>query len=447
MNSEISRRTVLRGLGAAVALPMLEAMGPLGGLVARAAPAEKTAPKRLAFIFVPNGIHMPDWTPAEEGPGFTLPKILEPLAELRDDFSVLSELALDAGRPHGDGPGDHARAASTFLTGMHPRKTHGADIHVGVSVDQIAAKQIGNETRFRSLELGCERGAQAGNCDSGYSCAYSSNIAWSTPSAPVAKEVNPRLVFERLFFEDTAGAANPTKRIARRRSVLDFVLEDARGLEAKLGAKDRRKLDEYLTGIREVERRIARAGEPIKQVRGFDAPAGRPDDFGEYVRLMGDLIALAFQGDVTRICTFMIANAGSNRSYEMIGVSDGHHYLSHHEGKEEKQKKISKINRFHIEQLAYLLKKLKSVKEGESNLLDNSMIVYGSGLGDGNRHNHNNLPILLAGKGGGTIQAGRHFSYPRSTPLTNLYLSVLQRAGVKVAAVADSSGPLENLAG
>jgi hypothetical protein len=439
----ISRRTVLRGLGTAIALPMLDAMAPA---VMRAAVDEKrTSPVRMAFVYVPNGKHMPDWTPAVTGADFELPYILEPLAAVKQQLLVLSGLAQDHGRPHGDGPGDHARALSSFLTGAQARKTHGADIKVGVSVDQVAARKVGQRTRFPSLELGCDRGAQAGNCDSGYSCSYSTNISWRTETTPQAKEIDPKLVFERLFSVGSA-AEQRSRREKYKKSILDFALEDARDLEAKLGAKDRGKLDEYLTCVRELEKRIgAAAKEPDVPLPDYPQPGGIPKDYAQHIRLMYDLMALAFAADLTRVATFVVANEGSNRPYPFIDVPDGHHDLSHHGGNEEKQKKIREINHFHTTHLAYFLEKLKGTADGERSLLDQSMIMYGSGIGDGNAHNHDNLPILLAGSGGGTIASGRHVRYERETPLNNLFLSMLDRMESGVDGLGDSTGRLEML--
>jgi hypothetical protein len=439
----ISRRAVLRGLGTAVALPLLDAMAPSWLL---AADGKKNIPNRMAFVYVPNGKHMPDWTPKAVGADFELPYILEPLAGVKDKLLVLSGLAQDHGRPNGDGPGDHARALASFLTGQQARKTHGADIKVGVSVDQVAAAKAGQHTKFSSLELGCDRGAQAGNCDSGYSCSYSTNISWRTDTTPQAKEIDPKLAFERLFSIGAAGSAR-TKREKFNRSVLDFVLEDARDLQAKLGAKDQRKLDEYLSSVRELERRIDTAAHgPGQPLPNYPAPSGIPDDYAEHIRLMYDLLTLAFQGDLTRVATFVVANEGSNRAYPFIGVPDGHHDLSHHGGNEEKQKKIREINRFHTTQFAYFLDKLGKISEAEGTLLDNSMIVYGSGIGDGNAHNHDNLPILLAGRGRGTIASGRHVKTDKETPLNNLYLSLLDRMDSSVESLGDSTGRFDALA-
>ena len=446
----ISRRTILRGLGTSMALPWLEAMAPAVTKVASAAGPASAAPRRLAFFYVPNGVHMPDWTPAGGGPGLALPEILQPLAPFKDDLLVLTGLTQDGARAHGDGGGDHARSLASFLTGTHPLKTAGFGIKAGVSVDQHAAAQLGKATRFPSIELGIDRGAQSGNCDTGYSCAYSSNISWRSESTPMAKEINPQLVFERLFAgqlsNETAEAR--AKREKYRKSVLDFVLEDARQLRAKLGQVDRQKVDEYLSSVRELESRLSRVDEaPAVDLKGVRQPTGIPKDNREHIRLMFDVLALAFQTDSTRISTFVFANEGSTKSYKFLGVPEGHHDLSHHGKDADKQAKIKKINIYHVEQFAYFLEKLRSIREGEGNVLDHSMILYGSGISDGDRHNHDDLPILVAGKGGGTIKGGRHLVYPKNTPLNNLYLSMLDRLGLPTKSLGDSTGALPNLDG
>jgi hypothetical protein len=441
----ISRRSVLRGLGTAIALPWLEAMGTLTSWGA-APPRARKAPNRLAFLYVPNGKNMADWTPRKDGAGFDLPSILEPLKGVKDAILVLTGLTADKARPHGDGGGDHARALAAFLTGAQPRKTDGTDIRAGISVDQVAAARLGHRTRLASLEIGCEQGAMAGNCDSGYSCVYSSTMAWRSATQPLPKEVNPKLVFERLFGSGPDGAR--ARRDQKRKSVLDFVRADAGDLRGKLGGSDRRKLDEYFSSIRDIELRMERAAKlpPVKVPAG-KRPAGTPAKFQEHVRLMYDLLVLAFQADVTRVCTFVLANEGSNRPYPFAGVPEGHHDLSHHGNDPRKKAKIRAINRFHVQQLAYLLGKLKGIKEGDGTLLDHCMIAYGSGNSDGNAHNHDDLPILVAGKGCGTLKPGRHLRYKRETPLNNLWLSLLDRMDVKVASVGDSTGHLAGLNG
>lgn len=441
----ISRRTVLRGLGVAVSLPWLESMGPLTAW-ADAVPRSATAPNRMAFLYVPNGINMADWTPAAEGTDFDLPPTLQPLAAVRDRVLVLTGLTADKARPNGDGGGDHARALSAFLTGAQPRKTDGTDIRAGISVDQVAAARIGDQTWLPSLEIGCEAGSMAGNCDSGYSCVYSSTMSWRSATQPLPKEVNPKAVFERMF--STAPSAARAERDARRKSVLDFVREDSRDLASRLGASDRRKLDEYFSSLRDVEQRIAKSAQsPALPADGYPAPAGIPPEYEPHLRLMCDLIVLAFQADVTRVCTFVLANEGSNRSYKFIEVREGHHELSHHGNDPAKKDKLRQINTFHVRQLAYLLDKLRSIPEGDGTLLDHAMLAYGSGNSDGNAHNHNNLPILLAGGGCGTLQSGRHVRYPDETPLTNLWLAMLNRLSVEAAQLGDSTGVLPGLAG
>ncbi|HVA51011.1 MAG TPA: DUF1552 domain-containing protein [Pirellulales bacterium] len=454
-NWHISRRKALKGLGTALALPLLDSMLPetvfsRHARSLQAAEAAKSLPNRAAFLYVPNGMHMPDWAPTKVGADFDLPPILQVLSPLKSDFMVISGLAQDGGRSHGDGGGDHARAMASFLTGTHPKKTNGADIKAGVSADQMAAQKVGNQTRFASLELGCDAGANSGACDTGYSCAYSHNAAWKTESQPVAKEINPRLVFERLFTDGPPGETQEAKarRNRYRLSVLDFVLAEATDLKKRLGANDQRKLDEYLTTVRELETRISRSEQSGGAgPAGLAKPSGIPQDYAEHIRLMYDLMALAFQADLTRVATFVHADEGSNRSYALIGVSEGHHDLSHHAGDKEKQAKISKINQFHASHLAGFLKKLKQTPEGDGNLLDHAMIAYGSAIGDGNRHNHDDLPILLAGRGCGTLAPGRHLRYEKETPLNNLWLSMLDRLGAHVDRLGDGHGTLSELRG
>lgn len=441
----ISRRTVLRGLGVAVALPWLESMGPLTAWGETSGSA-RPAPNRMAFLYVPNGINMADWTPASEGPGYELTPTLQPLASVKDQLLVLTGLTADKARPNGDGGGDHARALGAFLTGAQPRKTAGTDIRAGISADQVAAARIGDQTWLPSLEIGCEAGAMAGNCDSGYSCVYSSTMSWRSATQPLPKEVNPKAVFERLF--STTPNAARAERDARRKSVLDFVREDSQDLAGQLSAADRRKLDEYFSTIRDIEQRISRSAKaPTLPAPGYQAPVGMPKQYEEHLRLMCDLIVLAFQADVTRVCTFVLANEGSNRSYPFIEVPEGHHELSHHSNDQAKKHKLHRINTFHVRQLAYLLEKLRSVREGDGTLLDHAMIAYGSGNSDGNRHNHDDLPILLAGSGCGTLKSGRHIRYPNETPLTNLWLAMLNRMSVETAQLGDSTGVLQGLAG
>jgi hypothetical protein len=436
----IDRRTVLKGFGATLALPFLETMMP-SGVFAASVPK---IPIRTAFIFVPNGVNMEHWVPT----GTEYPSALKPLESLKNYINVMSGLTQKNAFALGDGAGDHARSASAWLTGCHPKKTSGANIKAGISIDQILAKEFGDKTRFGSLELGCERGGLAGDCDSGYSCAYSNSVSWRTESTPVAKEVNPRLVFERLFQSEDINETSQSRseRLAENKSILDFVLEDAKLLNKKLGTTDRMKLDEYMTGIREIERRISfvenqSKSNNIQQFSNIDIPS----DYGEHIRLMGDLMVLAFQTDTTRISTFMFANEGSNRSYKSIGVSDGHHEMSHHQRNPEKLEALRKINTFHTTQLAYILNKMHSVKEGDKTLLENSMVLYGAGICDGDRHNHDDLPLLLAGKAGGKISSGKHLKFTNGTPMSNLFLSMADKLGVPQENIGDSTGKLDQL--
>jgi Protein of unknown function (DUF1552) len=440
----IDRRTMLKGFGAAVSLPWLEAF-------VSAAPAGSAAakpPLRAAFMYVPNGMHMADWTPKAEGLLGELPAILEPLKAFKNDFNILSGLALDKARANGDGPGDHARAQAAFLTGRQPRKTNGADIRAGQSADSYIAAHIGDNTKFDSLEIGIEPGRQAGNCDSGYSCAYQSNFSWRSETVPNAKEIDPKLVFDRLFGNGSTKetAHSREQRDKSNKSILDFVNEEAKSLTGNLGSADQRKMEEYLTAVRELEQRIQRAAEVKSASTTFKpagpAPGGIPKDVEQHLRIMSDMMILAFQADLTRVITFPFANDGSNRNYNNVGVPDGHHDLSHHGNDAAKQAKIKKINTFHATQLAYVLGKLKSVKEGDKTLLDQVMLVYGSGIGDGNRHNHDDLPILLAGHGGGSLKTGRHLKFAFNTPLMNLYLAMFKRLGCPAKEFGDSTGVL-----
>ncbi|MGB8169085.1 MAG: DUF1552 domain-containing protein [Chthoniobacteraceae bacterium] len=449
-NLTIPRRTFLRGLGAAIALPMLDAMLPARALAA----AAKKSPTRMAFLFVPNGAHMPDWIPMAEGADFDLPYILQPLQPHKNELLVLSGLAQDKGRSNADGGGDHARSAGSWLTCSQPLKSEGSQIRVGISADQVAAQVAGKETRFASLELGLEPGRQGGKCDTGYSCAYSNNISWRNENTPMTREINPRLVFERLFSNELPKELGESakRRAIYKKSILDFVLEDAKSLSAKVGGHDKQKLDEYLHSIREIELRVQQAETMVASANtsvaaGYEVPESIPESYEEHARLMCDMMVLAFQSDTTRVCTFMLANEGSNRSYRNVGVSDGHHSLSHHQGDHAKQMKIREINRFHMQQFAYILNRLRSIPEGDGTLLDHSMLVYGGGLADGDRHQHDDLPLLMAGRGGGTILPGRHIRYAAETPMANLLVSMLDRMGARVDSFGDSTGALRGLEG
>jgi hypothetical protein len=447
LRNSLNRRTALRGIGTAIALPLLDAMLPRS-----AAATDKAGPLRLAFLYVPNGKHMPLWTPDKVGAAYDLKPTMQPLAAHQNSINVLSGLTLDGARDHGDGGGDHARSAAAFLTGAHPRKTNGADIQNGISIDQLIAQKIGEQTRFASLELGIEGSAQSGDCDSGYSCAYSSNLAWRNATSPIGKERDPAAVFDRLFAsgDDKSDKKVSQQRRSHRQSVLDFALSDAKKLHGELGAADRRKLDEYLFAIRDIENRLVRS-EKLQVgedgVPNFQRPAGVPRELDAHCQQMLDLLALAFQTDSTRIATFMFANEGNNRGYPELGAPEGHHDLSHHGKSEEKQAKIAKINLYYVKKLAYFLDSLKSIREGAGNVLDNSLIVYGSGISDGDRHNHDDLPILLAGSGGGRVKSGRHIKFAAETPLCNFYAWTQQQFGIQEDKFGDSKGVLKGLEG
>jgi hypothetical protein len=438
----LPRRTFLRGLGAAIALPMLDAMLPA---LARAATTK--SPVRLAFTYVPNGVTLADWRPEGSGGSFAFTRILKPLEPFREDLVVVSGLAHRNGNELGDGPGDHARAAASYLTGVHPRKTAGADIKNGISIDQVIADQLAAETRFRSIEVGCDDSRTVGNCDSGYSCAYTNSISWRSETTPMPPETNPRLVFERMFGADAGlDPATRARRLRSRRSILDLVHERTRSLVGDLGTSDRRKIDEYLNSIRDVERQIHRAEQ---DQRDFDPqiekPSGIPIDYEAYVKLMFDMQVLAFQADLTRISTMMMGREGSLRTYPEIGVPDPHHPLTHHGGKADWVEKVTKINEYHTALFATFIAKMKAIPDGDGTLLDHSMIVYGSGLADGNRHTHEDLPVLLLGRGGG-FGMGRHISYAQDTPMTNLFLTLADRMGVQPESIGDSTGHVEHLA-
>ena len=442
----LHRRTFLRGLGAAVALPMLDAMRP--ALASPANTAATKAPLRLAFTYIPNGVTMKDWRPTITGADFAMSPILKPLENFREDLLVLSGLDHQNADALGDGGGDHARAGACFLTGVHPKKTAGADIRAGISVDQIAAKNLGSATRLASLELGCEDSRTVGSCDSGYSCAYTNSISWRGPQTPMPPETNPRIVFERLFGDDDFSATPEARarRAAQRKSILDVVNNRTQRLVQDLGPADRRKLDEYLTGVRELEQRIQLAEKDQRKFTpDMEKPAGVPVAFADYIKMMFDLQVLAFQADVTRVSTLLFGREASVRTYNEIGVPDPHHPLSHHRNLPDMIEKITKINTYHVSLFAYFLEKLKATKEGDSSLLDHSMIVYGGAICDGNSHSHKDLPVLLAGRGDGRLKTGRHIQYEKGTPMTNLYLSLLERMNVPTERLGDSTGQLQHL--
>ena len=436
----IPRRAILRGIGTAVALPFLDAMTP-----AFAGPAAK-APVRMAFVYVPNGIDMRNWTPDYEGKLEALPRILKPLEPHKEDILLLGNLTHNTGRALLDGAGDHGRCCGSYLTGVHVKKSL-SDIQNGVSMDQLVARQMGGATRFPSLEIGLEDARQSGDCDSGYSCAYTNNLAWASDTQPLPPILDPRSLFERLFGDGVALSPEARLRQAKyRRSILDFVTEDTRKLQGGLGPTDKRKLDEYLSSIREVERQIERAEKDNAQIDPhMEKPYGVPADFAEHFKLMTDMVTIAFQADLTRVLTFLVTHEGTSRAYREIGISDGHHPLTHHRNQEDLMEKVAQINCYHMQQFAQWIEKLKSVREGDRTLLDNSMIVYGAGLSDGNRHLHEDLPTLIAGRAGGSIKSGRRVVYRRETPMCNLFLTMMDRMGTRMEHFGDATGKLEGL--
>jgi hypothetical protein len=437
----LSRRTFLRGAGAMIGLPFLDAMVPALGWAQGAA---RPRPLRLSFVYVPNGVVMPNWEPTTTGRDFAFTPILKPLEGFRDHTLVLS--GLTANNAIATGGGDHARASAGFLTGAQARKTGGADFQVGISADQVAAQAIGNQTRLPSLELGLDDNRTVGHCDSGFTCAYTNSISWRTATTPLPPVTNPRLVFDRLFgnINLNLDAATAARRARYRQSILDGAIDETQRLTASVGPEDRRKLEEYLTFIRETERRIQRLDEEGPATRpATDRPAGTPVDFVEHAKLIFDLQHLAFQADLTRVATLMIGREASIRTYEHIGVTEPHHPLSHHLGRPEALAKLTRINIHHMELFAGFLDKLRSTNDGDGTLLDHSMIVYGCGIADSDRHNHDGLPIVVAGKGIGAQRTGRHVNFQRNTPLSNLYLTLLERMNVRPERLGDSTGLLE----
>ena len=440
----LPRRTFLRGMGATLALPLLEGMVPA---FARAQDVVKS-PTRLSFIYVPNGIVMERWTPAGAGAGFEMTPILAPLAPFRDNMLVLSGLVANGARAlAGEGAGEHARASATFLSGIHPKKTEGTDLQAGITVDQIVAQRVGRQTQLASLEVALDSTEVVGTCDTGYSCAYSNTLCWRSDTTPIPMESQPRAVFERLFGDDdSTDPAERLARIQRRRSILDSLVEDAARLSRVLDASDRAKLNEYLDAIRDVERRIQVAEQQSsRELPLFERPTGIPAKFTDHCKLMMDLQVLAYQTDTTRVITFMIGREQNTRVYDELGFSDGFHPLSHHQNDPVKIAKVIQINTLHTRMLAYFLEKLRSTPDGDGSLLDHSMVVYGSAISDGNLHLHDNLPVLVAGGGSGQLKGGRHIRYPNETPTTNLYLTLLDKLGMPLEKFGDSTGRLDLL--
>jgi hypothetical protein len=445
----LSRRTFLRGVGAAVGLPALESMTPLMAATGQGIGVNaKGAPLRMAYMTIPNGVNVDHWRPQGTGESYKLGKSMAPLEGFKKDFQVFTGFAHQHATAGPDGAGDHARSTATFLTGQRAKKTAGSDIRIGVSVDQVAAREAEKYTRLPSLELTCDGVRTSGHCDSGYSCAYQFNLSWRSETQPMTPESSPRQAFERLF---GAGAGKDraqglAQRLSSQKSILDFISDDAKVMHKHLGRNDQQKLDQYLTGVREIERRVEKS-ESLGAVIDPGVPApGEPRTYDEHIRLMMDMMVLAFQTDSTRISTFLLAHDGSNRSFKEIGVSSGHHNLSHHKGNAENLEQIQKIDQFYITQLAYFLKRMKETEDVDGNsLLHNSMIVYGSGISDGNRHNHNDLPVIVAGGGGGAFNPGRHVDLGEEVPLSNLYVRMLNEFGVPTKSFGDSTGTLKKI--
>lgn len=448
-----NRRSFLRGLGACVALPALETLLP-GRLAAagvdpsaRLATTATGAPLRFGVVYFPNGAIQPNWWPKGEKTDFELGPTMAPLQAVKNRIQVLGGMDQVNATPGPDGAGDHARASGTFLTGVRVKKTAGADIHAGISIDQVMAAKVGHLTRFPSLELTCDSVRKSGNCDSGYSCAYQYNLSWRSPTTPVAPEPNPRLLFERLFGAGTHGErlASLRRRQREQRSILDFVMDDAHSLEKQLTYRDKQKLDEYLVSVREIEERIQRAerfGKPADP--DLPTPDGIPAGFEEYVQVMFDMMALSFQTDSTRIATFLLANEGSNRPFPEIGIAEGHHSLTHHMNKQDMIDKVAQIDLWYMRQFGRFLEKMEQTKDVDGHsLLHNSMIIYGSGNADGNRHTHTNLPLILAGAGGGALTPGRFAKFD-SVPMSNMLLGLAERMGARdVPRLGDSTGRLD----
>ena len=455
----MNRRSFLRGLGASVSLPSFC----LSGSLNLNAQNNESIPLRMGFTYIPNGVIMENWKPKNQGKNFSLSSTLLPLEERKGDIQILSGLDHTKANANGDGGGDHARANATFLTGCQARKTAGSNIRIGKSVDQIAASQIGNQTKLPSLELSGDKSRRSGKCDSGYSCAYQFNLSWKTESMPMPPESNPRLVFERLFgkshlkYDKKATA----QRLRHTQSILDFVMEDANNLMKRLGKNDREKIDEYFVAVRELEKRIEITENKNKYALIGKLPEESPESYREHLRILFDMMALAFQSDSTRISTFLLAHDGSNRSFHEVGVPEGHHSLSHHRDNLLKKRKLTQIDRFYVEQFSYFLNKLHHLKEGDgSPLLDHCMLLYGGGISDGNRHRHVDLPVILAGGKAHGLQTGRHcdFSSGRydnenseftkdgvGVPMTNLHLGLLEKMGVNASQIGDSTGKIANI--
>lgn len=442
----IPRRAFLHGMGVTLSLPLLESMIPAQ------TPLTKTAGSpqfRVGLCFMPHGAVMSNWTPVGEGTNFEVSRTLKPLEPFKKNLVVVSNLAHRNAAPAGPGDngGDHTRSPAVYLNGVHPKRTDGADIRAGTTIDQIAAQQIGQETRLPSLELAIEDySGLVGSCDVGFSCAYMNTISWRTPTVPMPMEINPRVVFDRLF-GDGSTTEERLERIEQERSILDAVTGQVRRLQGNLGATDRNRVAEYLDTIREIERRIVLA-EKQNAASGISVPAtpsGIPDDHDTHTKLMFDLMAVAFQADITRVSTFMMAREVSYRTFPMLGITEAFHPASHHQNNPARLEQLTKINTYHVSLLAYMLEKLRSTPDGDGTLLDHTLMLYGSGMSNSNIHNHSPLPILLAGGAAGKLQGGRHMKYPEETPMANLLLTILHKAGVEQESIGDSTGPLSEV--
>ena len=439
----IPRRTFLRGAGAAVALPLLDAMVP--ALSAQSTTAAAPV-RRLGFVYIPNGAVMQQWTPAETGAGFALSPILQPLAPYKDQLTVVTGLAHGQAEPLGDGNGEHSRASATWLNGVHPKQTEGADVQAGMTADQIAAAGLGQDTPLPSLELAIDLDGLVGNCENGYSCVYLNTVAWRSATTPLPMENNPRVVFERLF-GDGGTTEQRVAEMRRDRSILDSVTDDLAALEREVGAGDRARIDQYLDSVRALERRIqlAEAQSATVELPDLDRPVGIPGTYEDHVKLMFDLLALAYQADLTRVFTFMLGRELGGRTYPHLGVPDPHHGLSHHRNDPEKLDKLARINTYHMGLFAHFLENLQSTSDGDGSLLDHSMVMYGGGLGDSNDHAHFDLPELVVGGGGGRLRGGRHLRYPKDTPVNNLLVSMLDKAGLPAERFGDATGQIREL--
>jgi hypothetical protein len=433
-NKAVPRRAVLKGIGVSLGLPFLDAMVP-------ALSAAPKAPRRLGFVYIPNGAVVSKWQPTGEGALNELSPTLAPLEPFKDQVVIPVGLSQKMAEAFGDGNGDHSRAGSVYLSGVHPKHTEGADVRNGITADQIAARELGRATRLRSLEMAMEQVFLIGNCDNGYSCAYTNSISWRTPTDPNPMETNPRVIFERLF-GDGGSASERLAQMREERSILDFVNESIAGLQKKLSGPDRSLVSDYLDSVREIERRIQVAEQQHGQspLELPERPVGVPEAYEEHAKLMFDLIALAFRADVTRVFTFTLGKEQTNQPYPQIGVNEAHHAISHHQNDPAKLEKGHKINKYHVELLAYFLSRLKAMPEADGNLLDNSLVLHGGGISDADAHSHINLPLVLVGGGGGMLKGGRIVRYPTETPMNNLHLALLDRVDVRIDSFGDATG-------